>query len=49
MIVSDHDTVLCPYETVQKTNKRSYLLNFLTPAMVAINYVTVISAIVLIC
>jgi len=42
---NDHENILI--KLYKKTNKRSYLLKFLTPVMVVINYLTNISVIVI--
>jgi len=45
MSMKTFSAFLKPYK---KTNERSYLLKFLTPVMVVINYLTVMSIIVVI-
>jgi len=46
MTMKTFSAFIKPYK---KPNKRSYLFKFLTPVMVAINYITVMSVIVVIC
>jgi len=46
MTMKTFSGLIKPYK---KLNERSYLLKFLTPVMVVINYLTMMSVIVVIC
>jgi len=46
---NDQKTFSTLIKRYKKLNKRSYLLKFLTPVMVVINYLTMMSVTVVIC